>query len=103
MQQLAEAAREESLVEGEPVGPIRPKGSIGRNPVEARKVIGDYVYQLERIRCGTKTCRCMRSDDPGNWHGPYWYGYTSARAGGGRAHAGGRWRSVYIGREFREL
>jgi hypothetical protein len=42
------------------------------------------TYQLERVQCGKPKCR--------RWHGPYWYAYWSA---------GGRTRSLYIGKTLR--
>jgi hypothetical protein len=42
------------------------------------------TYQLERVQCGKPKCR--------KWHGPYWYAYWSA---------GGRTRSLYIGKRLR--
>ena len=42
------------------------------------------TYQLELVQCGKPKCR--------RWHGPYWYAYWSA---------GGRTRSLYIGKRLR--
>lgn len=42
------------------------------------------TYQLELVQCGKPRCR--------RWHGPYWYAYWSA---------GGRTRSLYIGKRLR--
>lgn len=42
------------------------------------------TYQLEHVQCGKRKCR--------RWHGPYWYAYWSA---------GGRTRSLYIGKRLR--
>lgn len=84
-------------------GPIRepnPETASSTSPIVERRVIRGIVYQLEMVRCGTATCRCMRG---GPGHGPYWYAYKPARKGGGKATAAGRWVSVYIGAEFREL
>jgi hypothetical protein len=86
-------------------GPIRDPSSEAvehdapPRVVERREVDG-VIYQREWVKCGTATCRCMRG---GQGHGPYWYAYRLARAGGGKAGKGGRWVSVYVGRDFREL
>ena len=42
------------------------------------------TYQLELVQCGKRKCR--------KWHGPYWYAYWTA---------GGRTRSLYIGKKLR--
>ena len=42
------------------------------------------TYQLERVQCGKPKCR--------RWHGPYWYAYWTA---------GGRTRSLYVGKRLR--
>lgn len=42
------------------------------------------TYQLEHVQCGKPKCR--------KWHGPYWYAYWSA---------GGRTRSLYVGKRLR--
>jgi hypothetical protein len=42
------------------------------------------TYQLEHVKCGKPKCS--------KWHGPYWYAYWSA---------GGRTRSLYIGKRLR--
>lgn len=33
----------------------------------------DRLYQLERVRCGKPTCKCMGKN--AQLHGPYWYAY----------------------------
>lgn len=45
------------------------------------------TYRLERVRCGSKKCRCAS----GELHGPYWYAYWSE---------GGRTRSEYVGKKL---
>ena len=52
----------------------------------AHDKLGDssVTYQLERVQCGKRKCR--------KWHGPYWYAYWTA---------GGRTRSLYIGKKLR--
>lgn len=53
-------------------------------PAHDRILGASVTYQLERVQCGKP--RCAR------WHGPYWYAYWSA---------GGRTRSLYIGKKLR--
>lgn len=53
-------------------------------PVKDRLGESSVTYQLEYIQCGKKRCR--------KWHGPYWYAYWTA---------GGRSRSLYIGKELK--
>jgi Family of unknown function (DUF6788) len=53
--------------------------------VVERKQVGRITYQLERVRCGKPTCKCLK----GNLHGPYWYGYWLE---------GGRTKSMYVGK-----
>lgn len=45
------------------------------------------TYRLERVRCGSKNCKCAE----GQMHGPYWYAYWTE---------GGRTRSQYIGKKL---
>jgi len=56
----------------------------GREVVEQR-IVGSVTYQLERIKCGKKKCKCTG----GALHGPYWYAYF---------RQGGRLKSKYIGK-----
>lgn len=44
------------------------------------------TYELKRVLCGKKGCNKL--------HGPYWYAFWTA---------GGRVRSVYIGKTFRKV
>jgi hypothetical protein len=60
-----------------------PRGS----KVPDKKQVGQKTYRLERVRCGSKKCRCAS----GELHGPYWYAYWSE---------GGRTRSQYIGKKL---
>jgi len=53
-------------------------------PVKDRLGESSVTYQLEYIQCGKPRCR--------KWHGPYWYAYWTA---------GGRSRSLYIGKLLR--
>jgi hypothetical protein len=48
---------------------------------------GRKTYRLERVRCGSKKCRCAS----GELHGPYWYAYWSE---------GGRTKSQYVGKKL---
>ena len=82
-------------------GPVRHPPAKPRGRVVERREIGGVVYQLEWVCCGKGKCHCMSDSSPG--HGPYWYGYRLARTGGGKAAKAGRWVSVYIGAEFREI
>lgn len=45
------------------------------------------TYRFERVRCGSKKCKCAS----GELHGPYWYAYWSE---------GGRTKSQYIGKKL---
>jgi hypothetical protein len=51
------------------------------------KRTGQRTYRLERVRCGSKKCKCATGD----LHGPYWYAYWSE---------GGRTRSQYVGKKL---
>ncbi|MGI0484946.1 DUF6788 family protein [Pantanalinema rosaneae CENA516] len=68
-----------------------PAESSRRDVVDTRH-IGDYLYQLERVRCGKAGCKCAGAD--GELHGPYWYAYW---------REDGRQKSRYIGKRFRLL
>jgi hypothetical protein len=57
-----------------------------RNAQEKKRA-GRKTYRLERVRCGSKKCRCAS----GELHGPYWYAYWLE---------GGRTRSQYIGKKL---
>jgi hypothetical protein len=56
--------------------------------VPEKKQAGQKTYRLERVRCGSKKCKCAA----GELHGPYWYVYWTE---------GGRTRSQYIGKRLR--
>lgn len=47
-------------------------------------------YQLERVKCGKKTCKCAS----GQLHGPYWYAYY---------RKGDKMICKYLGKEFVEF
>jgi hypothetical protein len=49
----------------------------------------DRLYQLERVRCGKLTCKCMGKD--AKLHGPYWYAYWREN---------GKLKSRYIGKKL---
>ena len=55
--------------------------------VRKEKRAGQRTYRLERVRCGSKKCKCVS----GELHGPYWYAYWSE---------GGRTRSQYVGKKL---
>jgi hypothetical protein len=55
----------------------------GREVVERRHA-GGVTLQLEKVRCGKRTCKKCP-------HGPYWYAYW---------RDGGRMKSRYIGKEW---
>ena len=59
--------------------------------VDVRALEGTW-YQLEWVKCGTRSCHCF-IEYPLGGHGPYWYEYWVE---------GGRRRSGYIGKKFRE-
>ncbi len=52
-----------------------------------KKLVGQKTYRLERVRCGSKQCRCVS----GELHGPYWYAYWTE---------GGRTKSQYVGKKL---
>jgi hypothetical protein len=60
-----------------------PRGSKAAD----KKQVGQKTYRLERVRCGSKKCKCTS----GELHGPYWYAYWSE---------GGRTRSEYVGKKL---
>jgi len=51
--------------------------------------IHDRLYQLERVRCGKPTCKCMGKN--AQLHGPYWYAYWREK---------GKLKSRYIGKKL---
>lgn len=55
---------------------VQPNPPASRLAVEIVR-IGAVCYQFELVKCG-KLCRCMN----GPCHGPYWYSYQRAVAGG---------------------
>lgn len=61
----------------------------GREVVETR-VAGKTTYQLEKVKCGKKKCKCK----DGKLHGPYWYAYS---------WNGKKLTSHYIGKQFKTL
>jgi hypothetical protein len=67
------------------------RGERGQSPEDRnapeKKQVGQKTYRLERVRCGSKKCRCAS----GELHGPYWYAYWSE---------GGRTKSQYIGKKL---
>jgi len=58
----------------------------GREVLETR-CVGKITYQLEKIKCGKKKCKCNK----GKLHGPYWYAYS---------WNGKKLTSKYIGKEL---
>lgn len=62
---------------------IEPPKNLSREVVERRQV-GAIVFQLEKVRCGKKTCHTCP-------HGPYWYGYQRRN---------GKVVSFYVGKEL---
>jgi hypothetical protein len=60
---------------------------VNESAVPKEKRAGQRTYRLERVRCGSKKCKCAL----GELHGPYWYSYWSE---------GGRTRSQYIGKKL---
>ena len=47
------------------------------------------TYQLEKRRCGKKSCKCSAGDLEQVGHGPYWYAYWKES---------GKLRTQYIGK-----
>jgi hypothetical protein len=72
------------LINREPTGRERAKE---RHEESGKTRTMTKTYRLERVRCGSKKCRCAS----GELHGPYWYAYWSE---------GGRTRSQYIGKKL---
>lgn len=70
--------------------------------VAQRLMRGDKLYQAEYRRCGKKRCRCMKSSQNVDWHGPYWFCYETKRKGGGDCRTTGGWKRTYLGREEAE-
>ncbi len=58
-----------------------------REVIDRRSLKG-VSFQLERVKCGKKTCKCAK----GELHGPYWYAYW---------RNGKRVNSKYIGRSLK--
>lgn len=50
-------------------------------------------YQLKRIKCGKKRCRCNTTDES-EWHGPYWYAFW-------QDPRTGRTKSRYMGKNYK--
>ncbi len=64
----------------------RPQTADGHDAPEKKRA-ERKTYRLERVRCGSKKCRCAA----GELHGPYWYAYWTE---------GGRTRSQYVGKRL---
>ena len=58
-----------------------------KHDTKEKKQAGRKTYRLERVRCGSKKCKCAS----GELHGPYWYVYWTD---------GGRTRSQYVGKRL---
>ncbi len=58
-----------------------------KRDTKEKKRAGQKTYRLERVRCGSKKCKCAS----GELHGPYWYVYWTE---------GGRTRSQYVGKKL---
>jgi hypothetical protein len=76
---------------GQQSASLAPLKVKGREVVDVKRV-GQYIYQLERIRCGKVGCKC--AGDYGELHGPYWYVYWRDE---------GKLKSRYVGKRFREI
>jgi hypothetical protein len=66
-------------------------GTKAREIVEVRH-LSDRLYQLERVRCGKISCKCVGEN--GALHGPYWYTYW---------REDGKLRSRYVGKQLRQV
>jgi hypothetical protein len=77
----------QTLLAEQPALPLFQKA--GRQVVEQRQAKG-VSYQLERIKCGKKNCKCAA----GEFHGPYWYAYW---------REGGKVKSRYIGKQLKPI
>jgi hypothetical protein len=62
-------------------------GLPNKRGTKEKKRVGQKTYRLERVRCGSKKCKCAS----GELHGPYWYVYWTE---------GGRTRSQYVGKKL---
>ncbi|HEY9624401.1 MAG TPA: DUF6788 family protein [Crinalium sp.] len=60
----------------------------GREVLETLKA-GKITYQLEKVKCGKKKCKCNK----GKLHGPYWYAYS---------WNGKKLTSTYIGKKLKD-
>ena len=86
--------------EGEAVaGILRPRtiGTIARRVLHQGR-----LFQLEYRRCGKRPggkgrplgCKCMRSNNPQDWHGPYPYAYATTSKAGGSVFGNGGWKRL---------
>lgn len=60
----------ETVLEDGTIAPLEIIAKPGREIVSSHKT-GRVTYQLEKIKCGKKGCKCAS----GALHGPYWYAY----------------------------
>ncbi len=63
-------------------------------PLKKREIVqvqhvNDRIYQLERVRCGKASCKCVGEN--GEMHGPYWYAYWRENS---------KLKSRYIGKKL---
>jgi len=65
---------------------VRQQPADGHDAPENKRA-GQKTYRLERVRCGSKQCKCAA----GELHGPYWYAYWTE---------GGRTKSQYVGKRL---
>lgn len=85
---------------GEAVDGILRRRTIGT--VVRRVIHQNRLFQLEYRRCGKRAggpkrpngCKCMRSNEPKDWHGPYPYAYATRRKQGGGAYGAGGWKRL---------
>ncbi|MCU0552881.1 MAG: hypothetical protein MUC48_26420 [Leptolyngbya sp. Prado105] len=59
-----------TTLEDETIAPLEIIAKPGREIVSSHRT-GRVTYQLEKIKCGKKGCKCAS----GALHGPYWYAY----------------------------
>lgn len=51
------------------------------------------AYHLQRRQCGKSYCRCAKTSNTEQWHGPYWYAYWMEK---------GKQQKRYIGKRLPE-
>jgi hypothetical protein len=71
----------------EQAGRRAPRQPLDDRDTPEKERGGRKTYRLERVRCGSKQCKCAA----GELHGLYWYAYWTE---------GGRTKSQYVGKRL---